>query len=406
MAGTNDAVAYMEKLTGSGGLSAVTAEQMMTAYNASLWHQLTEIMVTWFRDVTDGKVVRADLAEFYRGFIASFETKINPTSLASLVGCAAEQACKSSPPSEQEVASALAILDEAMNSDAKKKILGEGACLLLENKKLALRLLAAGSTLDSVASADFKAELDARKADLEGLSSFEASQALVQGSYYRAAAAFYRLAGPRKDFYQNALMFLAYTPMDELTSQQKVQWAKDVSIAAIVAEGVYNFGDVLANSILSVLKGTDDEWLLQMLEAFNHGDQASFAKIVSEKEGPILAADEALSSAAVRQKLSLLCVIGVIFNTPADQRTISFADIAKATALSIDEVELVLMKSISLGLIKGVIDQVSQNVIATWVRPRVLDNVQLESLRGRMEEWQGKVGQTLHYVQDQTPDMF
>ena len=58
MAGTNDAVAYMEKLTGSGGLSAVTAEQMMTAYNASLWHQLTEIMVTWFRDVTDGKVVR------------------------------------------------------------------------------------------------------------------------------------------------------------------------------------------------------------------------------------------------------------------------------------------------------------------------------------------------------------
>ena len=195
-------------------------------------------------------------------------------------------------------------------------------------------------------------------------------------------------------------MFLAYAPMDELTSQQKVQWAKDVSIAAIVGEGVYNFGDVLANSILSVLKGTDDEWLLQMLEAFV-AETSLVSKIVSER-GPILAADEALSSAAVRQKLSFLCVVRVIFNTPADQRTISFADIAD-DGLG-DEVELVLMKSISLGLIKGVVTRTT-NVIATWVRPQCW-TVSLESLRGRMEEWQGKVGQTLHYVQDQTPDMF
>ena len=64
------------------------------------------------------------------------------------------------------------------------------------------------------------------------------------------------------------------------------------------------------------------------------------------------------------------------------------------------------MKAISLGLIKGVIDQVSQHVIATWVRPRVLDKVQLESISNRLNNWGDKVGKTLHYVQDQTPDLF
>jgi uncharacterized membrane protein len=37
------------------------------------------------------------------------------------------------------------------------------------------------------------------------------------------------------------------------------------------------------------------------------------------------------------------------------------------------QVELLVMKALSLGLVKGFIDEIDQKVSLTWVQPRVLD---------------------------------
>ena len=115
-------VEYINALRDSGGMSAVTADQVLVAYNASLWHQLTVVISDWFKDVESGIVVRADLAEFYRKFILKFESKLNPILLVSLVGTAAEQMCKSTPPTEDEVNSAVALLNECSSTETKKKL--------------------------------------------------------------------------------------------------------------------------------------------------------------------------------------------------------------------------------------------------------------------------------------------
>lgn len=47
------------------------------------------------------------------------------------------------------------------------------------------------------------------------------------------------------------------------------------------------------------------------------------------------------------------------FKRPSHDRQLSFAEIAKETKLPVNEIELLVMKALSQGLVKGAIDQVS-----------------------------------------------
>ena len=55
-----------------------------------------------------------------------------------------------------------------------------------------------------------------------------------------------------------------------------------------------------------------------------------------------------------------------ICSLPAEQRTIPLSEIAARTKLAGDGVEFLLMKTLSLKLIEGVIDQVDSTVQVAW----------------------------------------
>lgn len=65
------------------------------------------------------------------------------------------------------------------------------------------------------------------------------------------------------------------------------------------------------------------------------------------------------------------------FKRPATSRNLSFKEIAATTGVSEQEVELLVMKALAQGLLKGTIDQVDSQVHFTWVQPRVLDKKQV-----------------------------
>ena len=66
------------------------------------------------------------------------------------------------------------------------------------------------------------------------------------------------------------------------------------------------------------------------------------------------------------------------FKRKAWDRQLTFAEIAKETDLPENQVEVMVMRALSLGLVKGTIDQVDGKVNITWVQPRVLDKKQVK----------------------------
>ena len=87
-----------------------------------------------------------------------------------------------------------------------------------------------------------------------------------------------------------------------------------------------------------------------------------------------------------------MALIDLVFRLPSSQRVaIPFTVIASETQLRPEEVEFLIMKALSLGLVRGSIDQVDQTVRITWVQPRVLAKDQIDELRLRLDDWSKKV---------------
>lgn len=112
-----------------------------------------------------------------------------------------------------------------------------------------------------------------------------------------------------------------------------------------------------------------------------------------QKHASVLNAQPALVEAHVklREKITLLSLLQLIFSLPADHRTIALSDVASRTKLNGDGVEFLLMKAMSLKLIEGIMDQVDGTVQVTWVQPQVLTLPQIQALHMRLGAWIGKV---------------
>lgn len=134
-----------------------------------------------------------------------------------------------------------------------------------------------------------------------------------------------------------------------------MQHAFFLGLAALLGEGVYNLGELLAHPILESLKTNDSNWLVDLLYAFNSGDIAKF-EAMKPKWSSV--ADLAAQELFLRQKISLLCLMEMTFKRASHDRQLTFADIAHETRLPLNEIELLVMKALSQGLVKGAIDQV------------------------------------------------
>ena len=140
--------------------------------------------------------------------------------------------------------------------------------------------------------------------------------------------------------------------------------------------------------ILDALSTTPYEWLKKLLFTFNEGNIGKFEALAPlfPKE-PILQENYSF----LRQKICLMALIESVFRRNADSRTLTFQTIAQETRLDVREVEHLVMKAFSLGLLKGSIDQIKETVTFTWVQPRVLGLEQIGALAERLKDWTEKL---------------
>mmetsp|Transcript_61057 Transcript_61057/g.138107 ORF Transcript_61057/g.138107 Transcript_61057/m.138107 type:complete len:299 (+) Transcript_61057:428-1324(+) len=293
----------------------------------------------------------------------------------------------------------------------KKARLGVEATLFLDILRLSIQLQARpppdamdGAEARAAALASIKAALAEKKTDVDSLSGL--MDTCVHSAYYELTTEYYKEAGPPEAYYKSALMLLAYTPMEQMGKEKATALATDMSLAALSGDGVYNFGEVLATPIVGALEGTPNAWLGEMLRIFNRGDIEAFSLLFSQHQADI-EAQKALAYRLdfVREKLTLLALVNLVFDTPSQERTIPFSTIAAHVRLPVDQVEWLAMRAMSLGLIKGSMDELDQTLQVDWVQPRVLDKDQLGALAARLGEWAVKVDETGKYIEDQTLEL-
>lgn len=363
-------------------------------YARKLWHQLTERLRAF---VADPECVRADgrnIQELFRSFVTGLEERIDQLSLAVIVVGVSEHYYPSRPFLAGELDTAAGFLTTYTE---KRGRMGEAAYLVVLMGVASVRLKGGDADACKALIAEGQAVMD----------KMDGADAVVYSAFYRTRTEYHKARGPAADFYETALRFLAYTPLSSLPSAAQHTLAQDMALAALVGEGVYNFGEVVAHPVLASLTGTPEAWLAALLEAFHHGDIDGFNSIVAANRAaysaqPALVAHDDL----VKQKVALLCLMEMAAKREPSDRRIKFADIAAETRLGVEEVEWLLMSAMQLELIKGTIDEVDQEVNVTYVRPRVLDKSQIETLRGKIATWGSKTHETMLFVEDHTRELF
>jgi 26S proteasome regulatory subunit N9 len=206
------------------------------------------------------------------------------------------------------------------------------------------------------------------------------------------------------NYYRTALLYLACIDLKSMSGQERRRRAYYLSLAALVSNSIYNFGELLLHPILDALaQSEDDSWLRDLLFAFNRGDLAAY-DVLSDHIADNKLLDD--NSNHLRQKIYLAALTEAVFRRPPHERTMSFATISQETKVRPEEIEHLIMKALSLGLLRGTIDQVDEVAHITWVQPKVLDMKQVGNLRKRLLDWDQSVNQLGNWIEKAGQDVW
>ena len=262
-----------------------------------------------------------------------------------------------------------------------------------------------------VATAEVKLRLgshDSARKDLDKaesiLDTFDSVETEVHATFYRTNASYYQAKRDFAAYYRNALLYLACIDLSTLTSQEAQTRAYDLGIAALVSDSIYNFGELLLHPILdSLAKSPDHAWLRDLLFAFNRGDLAAYNVLEANiARAPLLQEHKTF----LWQKISLSALTEAVFRRPPHDRAMTFETIAKETRVQPQEIEILIMKALSLGLLRGSIDQVAEIARINWVQPKVLDMKQIDNMRLRLKDWDSSVNSLGHWIEGVGKDVW
>lgn len=100
----------------------------------------------------------------------------------------------------------------------------------------------------------------------------------------------------------------------------------------------------------------------------------------------------------LNKKVRIIAFLELVFACDKDDRSLTFERLGKVCSVRPSDVEMLLMKAMSLDLVRGTIDQVDQVVHIDWVMPRYLSKGHLETLVGRMQGWEIKMDNVIRIV--------
>ncbi|XP_050520022.1 26S proteasome non-ATPase regulatory subunit 13 [Daktulosphaira vitifoliae] len=342
-----------------------------------LWHQLTLKLLVYVKDPNVQK--KANLLYFYSKFIHPIESKMNYFALVEIISYII--------PLYKDPKVAVAFL-ETIETKVKDNIEALVFAKVLRGEILLEKLKNQPETLILIT------EIDKLLSDLDEISP-------VHSRYYLLASQLYRLQGKHTEYYRTCLKYLGAIDLSTINQQDQLKNAFLLGLAALLSDDIYNLGELLMHPILDSLTNTSNYWLVELLHAFNNGDITKFAKMKPQWAS---IPDIAVQEHKLRQKISLLCLMEMTFKRQAKNRCLSFQEIAQETQLSLDQIEMLVMKALSLGLVRGKIDQVNEVVNLEWVQPRVMNKTPISGMINRLDSWCSEVKNMQYRMQDEAQE--
>ncbi|BGP35035.1 26S proteasome regulatory subunit [Rhodotorula toruloides] len=346
-----------------------------------LWFQLTRTIESFFA-VPSSAPYRIDL---YESFIKDFASKLDPLKHASIAVAVAR--------TYNDGTAAVSFLDTLLPTFDTPATREPFVLVSMERGHFLLLLGQPEAA---------KEAMDQCQKVLDQLDSVDLA---VHASFYRVSGDYWKAKAEFADYYRNSLLYLACIDIDrDLTQDERAERARDLGIAALLGESLYNFGELLLHPVLDSLKGTPNEYIRSLLFAFNSGDIDKFQSLIPELEKePYLLQN--LNT--LRQKICVLALIEAVFKRPIQDRVaLPFSIIAKEAHVPVDEVEHLVMKALMLNLIRGTLDACSSVASITWVQPRVLDKTQIGGLKDRLGDWADKVQAQGAFARGVAPELF
>lgn len=348
-----------------------------------LWHELTIALLAFLENKSNRR--GNNFIELFHNFIAPNELKLSSVKLTMLITITSS--CYES-------------LDDSLNFllsklNGKSKL--DETCTICVELDIAMVRIKLGQHREAKDIID-RATVNVSTKNVERI---------VFSKYYNALSRYYLATqGPTEKFYRNSLTLLSYTPMEELMEEDRLHLATDMAIAAITGKDIFNFGEVIATPILKYLRNTPNDWLESLIMALNDGEVAIFNKIISTCQDKFQQNPYLMSRLSeIQLKVVILCVMNIAFERTSHERKLTFQEISARTQVSVDQVEWILMQAMALGQIRGVIDEVAQNIQISWVKPRVLNMQNISHMQQQLEKWSKNVHSTLRDVEENTAEL-
>lgn len=278
---------------------------------------------------------------FYQNFVRGIEEKLNKLSLVAGIGQSVAEVTKS-------VEFLLELADRV-------------------NDEMAGTLARALAAYYQVARGEYEKAESFVTQPFENLDTMDKR---VSSAVYKVRAEWYRVKRDYTRFYRTTLLYLSCG-----TGSGSV---RDLTIAALLSEDIYSFGDLLMHPIMT------PEYAV-VLSAFNEG----------RVDYQITDHELKTHSEFLKQKMSLMALVDLV----TTNRQPKFEEIFIRT--QVQNVEMLVMHAMSLNLIKGKIDEIQKTIYVEWVMPRILDRNQVKQLIDHLSVWQQRIDTSANHLLEQ-----
>lgn len=103
--------------------------------------------------------------------------------------------------------------------------------------------------------------------------------------------------------------------------------------------------------------------------------------------------------------MRIISFLELLFEVEKDDRSLKFDRIAAHCKVDKNDVELLLMKAMSLQLIKGNIDEVEEVIHVNWMLPRYLSRGHIEIMARKLQDWENKMDHVIRLVEGQSEEL-